>query len=129
MRARVVLLAIATALLPEATFAMSERIDIALGCADDPQIVGACFSVNGRLSAYNGYPNLRIWPRVTRRLLGVIPNEEPRSIPPAIRHLVGFGREIWGDFLVCPFTQAKAGHMQYVCVEAVSNVRVREYRP
>ena len=128
MRVSGVLISLAIAVLPVSVAGAGQDIDMGLGCASNPQRVGACFSVYGRLSAYNGNPSLRIWPLGTHRLLGVIPDEEPRAIPSGIRQSVGFGREVWGDFQVCPFTMAKAGHMQFVCVESVSNVRTHEYR-
>ena len=32
--------------------------------------------------------------------------------------------ELYGDFEVCPFTPARRGHMQMVCVESVSKLYV-----
>ena len=96
-----------------------------LGCKSNPQLIGACFFVHGRLSAHNGTPSLRIWPIGTHHLLGVLKDEEPLSIPENIRNLTGFDKDIYGDFLVCPFTKTKPGYMQFVCVEAASNVHVQ----
>ena len=101
------------------------EIDMKSGCKSNPQLVAACFTVHGRLSAYNGTPSLRIWPIGTHRLLGVLKDEDPVVIPESIRNEVGFEKDIYGDFVVCPFTQSKPGQMQFVCVEAVSNVRVQ----
>lgn len=109
--------------------AVSEKVDMALGCKTNPLLVDSCFSVQGKLSTYNGNPSLRIWPKGTHRLLGVIDDGESKSIPPNTRSLVGFGRDVWGNFVVCPFSKAREGHMQFVCVEAASNVRVYENRP
>jgi hypothetical protein len=40
-------------------------------CQSDPDLVGACFTVHGRLSAFNGNPTFRIWRIGTKRYLGV----------------------------------------------------------
>ena len=104
------------------------EIDMKAGCKSNPQLAAACFTVHGRLSAYNGTPSLRIWPIGTHRLLGILKDEDPLALPENIRNEVGFEKDIYGDFLVCPFTQSKPGQMQFVCVEAVSNFRVQERR-
>lgn len=108
--------------------AVEREIDMKLGCKANPQVVGACYSVRGRMSAYNGTPGLRIWPVGTHRLLGILPDEEPASVPENIRELVGVDKHIYGHFLVCPFTKSKPGTMQYVCIEAVSDVHVESRR-
>ena len=107
------------------TKSFGAEIDMKAGCKSNPQLVAACFTVHGRLSAYNGTPSLRIWPIDTHRLLGILKDEDPLAIPESIRNTVGFGKDIYGDFLVCPFTKSKPGQMQFVCVEAVSNVQVQ----
>ncbi len=108
--------------------AVSDKVDMTLGCKSNPRLVGSCFSVRGRLSTYNGNPSLRIWPSGTHQLLGVIEDEEPLSIPANIRNLVGFERDVWGTFLVCPFSKGETGHMQFVCVDEASNIQVRDRR-
>lgn len=108
-----------------ADFAVDGKIDMKSGCKSNPQLVGACFSVHARLSAYNGAPSLRIWPIGTHRLLGVLKDEEPLSIPENIRNLIGFDKDIYGNFLVCPFTRTKPDYMQIVCVESASNIHVQ----
>jgi hypothetical protein len=104
--------------------AVSEDIDPAQGCAQNPQRVAACFAVHGRLSTYNGNPTWRLWPVGTRRLLGVVAQRE--LLPASVRELVGFERDVYGDFVVCPFTPAQQGRMQFVCIEAADAVRVRQ---
>jgi hypothetical protein len=87
-------------------------------CKTSPDLAGACFTVHGRLRAYNGNPTFRIWPVGTNRLLGVTgphPGEEP-ILPDDLR--CGFDCDIYADFEVCPFTAPEAGVMQRVCVEA-----------
>lgn len=102
-----------------------EPINMAMGCKSNPQLVGKCFVVRGRLSAYNGNPTFRIWRTGTSRFLGVVPSEDPRSLPAELRGVANFEHDVFGTFTVCPFTPSKAGVMQFVCVEAVRDTRVR----
>lgn len=117
--------ALALSLYSSAALSVSGEVDMRLGCKSNPQLVGACFPVHGRLSAYNGNPTFRIWPIGTHRLLGVIDDEERLSVPVRIRRLIGFERDIFADFIVCPLSHARPGHMQFVCVEAAGHVRVQ----
>lgn len=98
---------------------------MAMGCKSNPRLVGKCFVVRGRLSAYNGNPTFRIWREGTSRSLGVVPSEDPRSLPAELRSVASFEHDVLGVFTVCPFTTSKAGVMQFVCVEAARDVRVR----
>ncbi|HXA17752.1 MAG TPA: hypothetical protein VN380_12220 [Thermoanaerobaculia bacterium] len=102
-------------------------IDMAAGCKANPALAGSCFVVRGRLSAYNGTPTFRIWPVGTHCLLGVIPSEDPRSLPGELRGVAGFEQDVFGTFTVCPFTKRRAGVMQFVCVETVRNVDTRKH--
>jgi hypothetical protein len=90
-------------------------------CKGDPDLTGACFTVYGQLSAWNGTPTYRIWRIGTRRILGVSNDILPESVAANMDWAV----EASGDFLVCPFTRERAGRMQQVCVESASNVRYR----
>src|SRR5438046_3156697 len=68
----------------------------------NPQIVGKCFGIHGRLAQYNGGTPHRIWKIGTHRMFAVA-NETslPEEIGDKIRD---FDTEIYGDFLVCPLT-------------------------
>jgi hypothetical protein len=103
-------------------------IDMASGCKANRALVGSCFVVRGRLSAYNGSPTFRIWPIGTHRLLGVVPSEDQRSLPAELRGVASFDHDIFGMFTFCPFTANRPGIMQFGCVEAVRNVHVRSRR-
>ncbi|HXH41202.1 MAG TPA: hypothetical protein VNN08_21425, partial [Thermoanaerobaculia bacterium] len=103
-------------------------IDMSAGCKANPALVGSCFVVRGRLSAYNGNPTFRIWPFDTHRLLGVVPSEDPRSLPAELRGVASFDHDIFGTFTVCPFTKRRTGVMRFVCVEAVRHSNVRSRR-
>src|SRR5215510_12310444 len=90
-------------------------------CRQHPQLIGKCFSVHGRLSVYNGAPAMRIWKIGTKRILGVSDQRFAlpgyRNIPETIQNQLNQDVDIFGDFLVCPFTPSKAGEMQLVCIE------------
>ena len=99
-------------------------------CRQHPQVIGKCFTVWGRLSVYNGAPALRIWRVGTKRVLGVSEQRFSvagyRSIPEDIQEKVNQDVELYGDFLVCPFTPSRRGVMQLVCIESGKNLEVRK---
>jgi hypothetical protein len=100
-------------------------------CRAQPSLVGRCFSVRGRLSLYNGAPTIRLWRAGTRRMLGVSSSyarEGYSSIPEELEKQLSWETELWGDFLVCPFTRRRPGEMQMICVEAGKNVVARRRR-
>ncbi len=103
--------------------ALAADIDPSAGCKANPAVVSACYSVRGRLSAYNGTPSLRIWPVGSGRLLGVLPSEN-EIVPNNIRAKVTFSQSVLANLEVCPFSRARAGEMQFVCVESATNVVV-----
>jgi hypothetical protein len=99
-------------------------------CRQHPQLIGKCFTVHGRLSVYNGAPALRIRKIGTKRMLGVseqrfaVPGY--RNLPENIQSQINQDVDLFGDFLVCPFTRAKAGEMQMVCIEDVKNGKTQK---
>jgi len=99
-------------------------------CRQHPQLVGKCFTVHGRLSVYNGAPAMRIWKVGTKRMLGVseqrfaVPGY--RNVPETIQNQLNQDVDIFGDFLVCPFTRPKAGEMQLVCIDEGKKLNVQK---
>jgi hypothetical protein len=87
-------------------------------CASDPDVVAECFTVHGRLSFWNGSPTARIWWIGTKHMLGVS-NE---VLPENVAQYAGWDTDVYGDFRVCPFTKAKTGEMQSVCVDSAKNL-------
>ncbi len=87
------------------------------GCQNNPEVIGPCFTVHDRISVYNGTPGVRMWKIGTTHLLGVLPSEN-EIMPAAIKTEPGVDTQIYGDYLVCPFTQEKKGHMQMACIES-----------
>lgn len=100
----------------------------AYACASRSDIVGSCFEVRGRLSFWNGAPSARIWPVGTKRLLGVHSDVLPPTLESKMRSFDperSFDTEAWANFTVCPFQKAKAGHMQFVCIESWRKLSMR----
>ena len=102
-------------------------------CKQHPQLSGPCFKLRGRLSIYNETPSLRIWPVGTTSLLGVsegrFAHPDVDNIPPQVRARLGsFDDELFGDFTVCPFENDKPGVMRLICVEAATNIVLRQRR-
>lgn len=103
--------------------AVAVDINPADGCRKNPAVVAACYSIRGRIAAYNGTPSLRIWPVGSNRLLGILPVEH-EIIPDNIRGKVSFESSVYANLEVCPFTFSQHGTMQFVCVESASNLWV-----
>src|SRR4026208_1019226 len=80
-------------------------------CREHPQLAGKCFNVRGRLSVYNGSPAMRLWRVGTRRVLGISEQRfslpDYRNLPEELASQLNSENEIYGDFLVCPFTRPK----------------------
>ena len=91
-------------------------------CKSDPDIVGACFTVHGRLSAWNGTPTMRIWRIGTSRILGV----HDDIMPEALTSKMDWEIEAYGDFEVCPFTKERSGEMRMICIEKAHNVVMKK---
>ena len=95
-------------------------------CKGNPELVEPCFTVHGRLFAANGTPSLRIWPIGTKRILGVHHDEEPWSVPGCLSPHIGFDKDLYADFLLCPFTHERTGRMRFVCIESASRMLVQD---
>src|SRR6266478_2521456 len=98
-------------------------------CAGNSNLAGECFTFRGTLRLSNGNPTFRIWRVGTKRILGVLCDEEP-IVPANLKSAMSedskasWDRDFSGDYEVCPFTASKPGWMQFVCVEKVSNLVV-----
>ncbi len=98
-------------------------------CKENPKIVGACYSVRGRLSAGADTVRLWLWPVGTKRMLGVtggpsLDDDDDPIFPQNLR-FNSLQEEIYGDFEVCPFTPEREGTMRLVCIESASKLVVR----
>lgn len=101
-----------------ASFFLIASVVLAGQCKTDPEVVGSCFQVHGRMFSSNGAPVTRIWRIGTKRILGV-----PGSLPTSLERLINdMDDVIYADFLVCPLTPQVPGEMQMVCVEPARHV-------
>ena len=96
-------------------------------CKANPKVVDQCFKIHGRVRVVNGAGTV-IWRIGTDRKLWV---EDEENVPHNLGEAINKpgdadGRDIFGDFEVCPFTKSKPGEMQMVCVESASHLVVRE---
>ena len=95
-------------------------------CKGNPYVVGACYSIHGRLNLGADTVRLWLWPVGTKRYLGVTGGPTlDDSIDPVFPQNLRFphGDEtIYGDFVVCPFTPEQKGHMRLVCIESATHL-------
>ncbi len=109
------------ALLAAHASGQTRGIPSEIRCKGNPNVIGACFKVRGRLSSWNGNPTFRIWPVGTKRIIGV---REEFDLPPELNNVLGhFDDEVFAEFEVCPLTKDKPGTMQIVCVESATAIR------
>lgn len=102
-------------------------VAVAASCKADARVIGDCFPVHGRASMWNGNPTLRIWKIGSKRMLGV---REAAPVPQNLKdEFDSFWTEVFGDFLVCPFTPSRPGRMQIVCVESAHHLVTRRRAP
>jgi len=94
-------------------------------CSADKRIVNPCYDVYGKLTVH---ANMRVylWPVGTKRLIAIsYRKDSPEPNPPLpsnihLNHLLE--NDLFGNFNICPFTKEKAGKMQVVCINSVSNL-------
>jgi hypothetical protein len=97
-------------------------------CKGNAQLVDDCYSIRGRVSFYNGNPSYRIWMVGTKRLLGLSEHWGATNdlewpiVPENLSNLMNPWDDVFGNFVVCPFTKYTSGWMQFVCVESASNL-------
>jgi hypothetical protein len=95
-------------------------------CKGNPKVIGACYSVHGRLTSGADTIRLWLWPVGTKRMLGVtagpIPDDADDPISPRNLKLNPGDNAIYGDFEVCPFTPERKGEMQMVCIESATHL-------
>jgi hypothetical protein len=115
---------------------LTAAIIVLLGAAPAPVSAARsahCFWVQGRLAYYNGNPSIRIWPKGTSRLLGVLSStgkdEDPDALPAAVRAVrPSFDRTVWGAFRACPMTRDRPGRMRFVYLTDARRLIVADRR-
>jgi hypothetical protein len=101
-------------------------------CRTSHNLVGACFTVPGRLlSSPSG---VRLAWDETGRTLAVLDRQSGRGdgvIPAAVRALLprDLSGSFEGDYLVCPFDRTHLGRIQAVCVENASHLKRQTSSP
>src|SRR6476660_4837685 len=106
--AHVALLALLSLILISSGRARPRSNPLTDSCKVRADVVGKCFSVNGRLSVYNGTPSIRLWPIGTKRLLGIIDPKDvsnapgPTILPVAIKNKLDGNKDVFGNFVVYP---------------------------
>lgn len=103
-----------------------KTVDREAGCAKNPSLVGPCFTVQGLAVIANGTPSFRIIQNGSKRSFGVLPAEK-EIVPRCLARAVRPDFEVNGEFNLCPFTAAKEGQMQMVCVESVGDFTARQW--
>jgi hypothetical protein len=121
------LLGLVLSLALSTAFAGVQSIDPALGCKNNPAVVGNCFTVTGDVLVYNGSPTVRILPKGSKHLLGVIPSEN-EIMPNELKQQIGLTRRVSAVMEICPFTLPKPHNMQLVCVESAKEIEVEPLR-
>ena len=100
-------------------------------CKAQPQLSGACFEIRGRMAIYNGNPSLRIWPVGTKRFLALSERRgsmnEDYNVPKELLEQLSYGKAMYADFTICPFTDDEPGVMRLVCVESAKNISIRDW--
>jgi len=128
MRHLVITLVLSFLIIGSAIHSSAGRFD--KSCREHPQLVSNCFKVRGRLAVYNGAPALRIWKIGTKRMLGVSDQrfaiDGVRNVPEDVQTKIDQNKLLYGDFLVCPFTAPRLNEMQLVCIESVTNLRIKD---
>jgi len=120
---------IATVAMLIATAAVAQS---AVSCRTSPNLVGACFSVHGRLFVHDGAPpNVRILETGTHRVFGIFDRqfqaEGDEVAPAAVTMLLNDDptAEIEGLYVVCPFEREAPRSLRPVCIEAASHLAAR----
>ena len=95
-------------------------------CRTSHNLVGACFTVHGRLSS--GPSGVRLVLNETGRVLAVLDRQSVRQsddvVPQSVRTLLALDSSgsIEGDYVVCPFDRTHLDRIQAVCIEEASRL-------
>lgn len=93
-------------------------------CKENPELVGECFTVHGRVGLSNGAHAFRLWVVGTKRMIAV--SLEGEGVPGCVLEHISRGRaRVFGDFLLCPFTEDRPGWMRLACIESAENLVVQ----
>jgi hypothetical protein len=105
--------------------ALSTAASAELRCKSNPDVVGVCYRVHGRLDVWNGAPSFRIWLIGTQHVLGVDPLEDG-IMPSFLREQLQAGYSLTGSYMVCPFRRERRGHMGSVCIQSATRLTAED---
>ena len=97
-------------------------------CRTSHNLVGACFTVHGRL--FSSPFGVRLTWLETGRTLAVLDRQSGGGndvIPAEIRAVLppNSSGSVEGDYVVCPFDRTHLDRMQAVCIESASHLKRR----
>ena len=108
--------------------------EAASSCKTSPNLVGACFSVHGRVFVSDGPRRFHIAIIESGRILDVLGHEtwagDKSALPADLGALLaplGSAVEVEGDYIVCPFDRTNTVRAQAVCIEAASHLTARRH--
>ena len=106
--------------------------ELAPSCKTSPNVVGACFSVEGRLFSTAARPRIRIQPKAGEQMLGVYDRqfrlESDELVPKAVDELLSRDpttTAVEGEFFVCPFEKDVSAPIRMVCIESADHLAAR----
>jgi hypothetical protein len=80
------------------------------------------------MNYWNGSPSVSIWIVGTKRILGISEGRfyEPGvcNLPKSIADKLDWEKDLFADYVVCPFTPDEPEVMRLVCVESASKMIV-----
>jgi hypothetical protein len=98
-------------------------------CKTSHNLVGACFTVHGRLFEAKDRPRIRIDRTGARQIFGVLDRqslaESAELIPDTVSALLMPApamTDIYGDYEICPFEKDPTGSMRAVCIQSASHL-------
>jgi hypothetical protein len=101
-------------------------------CKTSHNLVGACFTVHGRLFEAKNRPRIRIDGTGARQIFGILDRqslaESPELIPAtvnALRMAAPAATDIYGDYEICPFEKDTTGSLRAVCIQSASHLIAR----
>ena len=101
-------------------------------CKTSHNLVGACFTVHGRLFEVSGRPRIHIDRTDAGQIFGVLDRqslaESSELVPGNVSALLmpaPATTDIYGDYEICPFEKDTTGSLRAVCIQSASHLTAR----
>jgi len=101
-------------------------------CKTSHNLVGACFTVHGRLFEAKEIPRIRIDGTGGRQIFGVLDRQSMSESTELIPAIVGAllmpapgVTDVYGDYEICPFEKDTTGAIRAVCIQNASHLTAR----